>query len=36
MIKDIGLNRSAVLGRSGRQWPSVLPDQSFLVAVLPA
>ena len=32
----IGLNRYAVLGRFSRLWPSVVPDQAFLFALLPA
>jgi hypothetical protein len=35
-INDIGLNRYAVLGRSSRLWPCVVPDQAFLFAILSA
>jgi hypothetical protein len=35
-ISRSGLNRYAVLGRSSRLWSSVVLDQAFLFALLPA
>jgi hypothetical protein len=35
-IIGLGLNRYAVLGRSSRLWSSVVLDQAFLLALLPA
>jgi hypothetical protein len=35
-ISPVGLNRYAVLGRSGRLWSSVVPDQVSLFAILHA
>jgi alpha-L-rhamnosidase len=35
-VTSLGLNRYAVLGRSGRLWSSVVPDQVSLFAILHA
>ena len=36
IVMRFGLNRYAVLGRSSRLWSSVVLDQAFLLALLPA